>query len=215
MSIRITLADDHRMFREALRASLAAETDIEIIAEAGDGAQTLASLEQDVPDVLVLDIALPDSNGIDIARQAMARYPKLRIVALSGYADRLFVEEMIKTGARAYVVKSAGTDELLLAIRTVVNGHIFLSPEVTGSMLGQQESGGGSQVPPPLTVLSPREQAVLRLLAKGRRSPDIAGELGIAQATADVHRRNIKKKLGLSSIADLTRYAIREGLQTI
>jgi two-component system NarL family response regulator len=211
MTIRIILADDHRMFREALRHSLATEADIEIIAEAGNAAQTLESVGHDTPDVLLLDIALPDGNGIDVARQVLARHPKLHIVALSGYADRLFVEEMMKAGAHGYVVKSAGTDELLLAIRSVVKGHIFLSPEITGALIGRQDNGTASP-PPPLTVLTSREQSVLRLLAKGRRSNDTARELGISPATVDVHRRNIKRKLHISSIAELTRYAVREGL---
>ncbi|MDR3393874.1 MAG: response regulator transcription factor [Parasulfuritortus sp.] len=214
MTIQITLADDHRMFREALRHSLATETDIEIVAEAGNAAQTLESIERDTPDVLVLDIALPDGNGIDVARQALVRHPRLNVVALSGYADRLFVEEMMKAGARGYVVKSAGTDELLLAIRSVVKGHIFLSPEVTGALIGRPDNGAAPPAPP-LTVLTSREQSVLRLLAKGRRSNDTARELGISPATVDVHRRNIKRKLQISSIAELTRYAVREGLLSV
>ena len=209
-TIRIVLADDHRMFREALRAMLADEPDIVIVAEAGCAAETLSCLEQHRPDVLLLDIAMPDISGIEVAAQASVLYPALRIVALSGYAERLFVENMLQSGARAYVVKSAGRDELLLAIRSVMAGRVFLSPEVTGSMLDQRQSDdpvGTSGIP-----LAPRERAVLKLLAQGGRSADIARELGIKPSTVDTHRRNIKKKLRLSTIADLTRYAIREGL---
>jgi DNA-binding NarL/FixJ family response regulator len=209
-TIRIVLADDHRMFREALRSMLADEPGIEIVAEAGNAAETFDCLNRLRPDVLVLDIAMPDMNGIEVARQASEQYPQLRIVALSGYADRLFVENMLQAGALAYVVKSAGRDELLLAIRAAASGRHFLSPEVTGNMLGQRRPGESGT--PPLSSLAPRERAVLKLLAQGGRSTDIARELGIKTSTVDTHRRNIKKKLKLSSIADLTRYAIREGL---
>lgn len=213
MTIRIVLADDHRMFREALRTTLAADSGIEIVAEAGNAAETLACLPVHQPDVLVLDIALPDRSGIEVARAALSIQPGLRIVALSGYADRMFVEEMLQAGAGAYVVKSAGADELVLAIRAAMKGQIFLSPEITGGMLAR--SSPDAAVPPPLSVLGPRERAVLRLLAQGLRSAEIAADLGIAATTVDVHRRNIKRKLGIGSIAELTRYAVREGLAKV
>lgn len=212
MSTRIMMVDDHRMLCEALRAPLAAERDLEIVAEAGSGAEALDRLAQVRPDLLLLDIALPDMTGIDVARQALARQPGLRIVALSGYADKMFVDEMLKAGARAYVVKSAGTQELIFAIRAVLAGHVFLSPEITGAMLGQPDE---LRTPaPPLSALGRREQDVLRLLAQGMRSAEIGAALGILPATVDVHRSNIRKKLGLHSTAELTRYAIREGLLT-
>jgi len=205
MSIRVMLADDHRMFREALGSQLRAEPDIDIVAETSTGAETLALAAQVLPDVLVLDIALPDLNGIEVARQVAERHPDVRVVALSGYADRLYVQEMLKSGARAYVVKSGGLDELLSAIHAVCSGHSFLSPEVTDLMVQGNRAAGLSNAPP-LTVLTLREQEVLRLVASGRRSAEIA---------ADVHRRNIREKLRLGSTAELTRYAIREGLHSV
>lgn len=211
MTIRVILADDHRMFREALRVALDSEPDIEIVGEAGSAEQTLAVIEAIPADVVLLDIALPDQNGIELARRIAKAHPALRIVALSGYAERLFVEGMLEAGASAYVVKSAGADELLMAIRAAMKGQVFLSPDVTASVLGRR---GGSATPP-LSVLAPREKEVLRLLAKGLSSPAISGELKIATATVDVYRRNIKRKLGLASVAELTRYAVREGLLAI
>lgn len=211
MTIRIVLADDHRMFREALRGPLAAEEDMAVVAEASSGAESLEALERVQPDILVLDIGLPDMNGIEVARQVRKRYPQIGIVALSGYADRQFVEEMLKAGAQAYVVKSAGSDELVAAIRNVANGHCFLCAEVTRLMVGRIVTERNS-IAPPVTVLGRREQEILRLLAEGRRSAAIAAELGITAATVEVHRRNIKQKLGLRTTAELTRYAIREGL---
>ena len=210
MTIRIMMVDDHRMLCEALRAPLAAEGDLEIVAEAGSGAEALAQLAAVAPDLLLLDIALPDMTGSEVARQVLAQQPGLRIVALSGYADRMFVDEMLKAGARAYVVKSAGTQELVFAIRAVLAGHVFLSPEITAAMLGRQESAAPPAPAP--GVLGRRELEVLRLLAQGMRSAEIGATLGVLPATVDVHRSNIRKKLGLNSTAELTRYAIREGL---
>lgn len=208
MKIRVLLADDHRMFREALRLQLIGDHSIEIVAEAGSGTATLQAVAETTPDVVVLDIALPDGNGIETARDILARHPHTRIVALSGYSERMYVEEMLRAGARAYVVKSAGADELLRAIHAVHAGQVFLSPEVASSLIEQPPSGT-----PPATVLSRREREVLRLLASGLRSAEIAGELGISVATVEVHRRNLKQKLRLRTVAELTRYAIRAGLQ--
>jgi len=214
MNIRVMLADDHRMFREALCVPLAAEADIEVVAEASTGAEALTGVAKHLPDVLLLDIALPDIKGIDVARRITKRFPQVRIVALSGYSDRLFVEEMLKAGARAYVLKSSGADELISAIRAVMEGHNFLSPELTSAMVRRVHRDAAGDHAPHLATLGKREREVLCLLADGRRSADIATELGIATATVDVHRRNIKKKLKLFTTAELTRYAIREGLRS-
>lgn len=213
MTIRLMLADDHRMFREALRGPLAAEPDLDIVAEASTGAEVLEALTREVPDILILDIALADANGIEIARRLTRLHPQLRILALSGHADRIYVEEMLKAGARGYVVKSAGTDELIAAIRAVAAGHIFLSPEVTHLMVPRGITDIRPSVPPP-SILGRREREVLRLLAEGKRSAEIAACLGISNATAEVHRRNIKRKLGLHTTAELTRYAIRQGISS-
>lgn len=206
--ITIVLADDHKMFREALRLSLNGVSDILLVGEAGSGAETLAVVAATSPDVLVLDIALPDINGIEVAKELKRTSPGLGIVVLSGYADRMFVEEMLKAGATAYVVKSAGADELVAAIRSVAAGQRYMSSDALNSLT----QGLVGKDTPPRSVLSPREQQVLRLLAKGMRSVQIAQELGIAATTVEVHRRNIKEKLGLRSAVELTRYAIREGL---
>ena len=212
MKIRLMLADDHRMFREALRGSLTAETDMAIVAEASTGHEVLDNIDRAKPDVLILDIGLPDMNGVQVARRVLESHTAIRIVALSGYADRLFVNEMMKAGARAYVVKSAGTDDLIRAIRSVISGDIFLSPEITAGFVRLTNFSGDK---PPLSVLGAREQEVLALLACGMQSTEIAAKLGISTATVKSHRRNIKQKLNIASTAELTRYAIREGLQPV
>lgn len=211
MSTRIMMVDDHRMLCDALCAALAAAPDFSIITQVNNGQAALDRLAEDCPDVLLLDIALPDMTGIEVARLALARYPHLRIVALSGYADKAFVEEMLQAGARAYVVKSAGTQELIAAIRAVQAGHIFLSPEITAAMLGQPATPYTNFETSP-NILGRRELDVLRLVAQGLRSAEIAEKMDIQTGTVDVHRSNIKKKLGLKSTAEITRYAIRKGL---
>lgn len=211
MKIRVVLADDQRMFREVLKIWLTGEPDIEIIAETGSGADTLATLEQIVADVLVLDVEMGDITGIDIARKVTKLYPALRIIALSGHAERIYVEEMLKAGSQGYVAKSSGPGELVTAIRAVMAGQNYLSSEVMHTLIRRIQADERTATPPS-SVLGSREREILKLLAGGKGSADIASSLGIAEATVKTHRRNIKQKLGLFSTAELTRYAIREGL---
>ena len=210
MTIRVMLADDHRMFRETLRSSLAAERDIEVIGEAGTGSDTLAILGQESLDVLLLDIGLPDVSGIKLAQTIAKQHSAVSIIALSGYADRIYIESMLKAGAAGYVVKSAGTDELIAAIRAVAKGKNYLSSEATSVMVNHFHDD--RKQAPPSSVLGKREVEVLGLLASGKRSAQIAASLGIALGTVEVHRRNIKQKLGIFTVAGLTQYAIREQL---
>lgn len=212
MTLQIALADDHRMFREALRGMLMREVDLRITGETASIRETLDLLGKTPTDVLVLDIAFPDGNGIDLAQQVRRRYPKVAIVALTGHGERIFIEEMLKAGAHAYVVKSAGLDELLQALRAAAQGQTFLCASALDTLLGRSPTAPAADAPPPPSVLTPREQEVLALLARGRRSLDIARALDISSATVEVHRRNLKGKLGLRTTAELTRYAIRSGL---
>lgn len=212
MTIRLILADDHRMFRETLALLLQGEADLAVVGGASNGQELLALLDSGLhADVLVLDVGLPDLSGIELAKRISTAYPTISIVALSGYADRLFVEEMLKAGARAYVVKSAGADDLIRAIHNVRQGQVFLSPEIAGLLLPHQQLQASTDAPP-RSVLGKREVEILTCVANGQSSPAIAAALGITVATVTVHRRNIKSKLGLRSVAELTRYAIREGL---
>lgn len=213
MKTRVALGDDHRLFREALCSILAAEPDLEVVGQGSTGAEILDMVARTVPDVLLLDIALPDMNGIELARKCSKRHPEVKILAVTGYADKVFVEEMLKAGAQGYVVKSAGSDVLLKAIRAAEEGRKFLSTEAIQALV-QRLNLDQDTILPPLNVLAPREQEVLRLLAGGMRSIQIAKKLGISPATVDVHRRNIKRKLMVHTTAELTRYAVREGLIT-
>lgn len=213
MKTRIMMVDDHLMLCEALRSALVAEPDLDVVAVANTAEQALSMLEQAAPDLLLLDIGLPDMTGMDLARQVLAILPSIKIVALSGYTERMFVDEMLKVGVRAYVVKSAGTHELIMSIRAVLAGHVFLSPEITAAMIDHL-SDKRLLKQPTQNGLGQREIEVLSLVVRGMRSAEIAQKLHIQPGTVDVHRANIKKKLGVSSIAELTHFAIRHGLAT-
>lgn len=211
MSIRILLVDDHRMMREALRTMLERERDIEVVGEAGDG-RTALKLARELPlDVVIMDIGMPDLNGIDTTARLLARRPELKIIGLSAYLDRRFVIEMFQAGAHAYVTKLSAGTELTRAIRAVMANRSYVCPEVADAVIGNlhaPQKGDNSA----LACLGRREREVLQLLAEGKRSHEIAAALNIAVSTVEVHRRNIMRKLQLHSIADLTRFAIREGL---
>lgn len=194
------------MVREALGALLAREPDIQIIGEAADGREAVALALELRPDVMVLDISLPDMDGIEVARTLRLRAPEVKVLALSVHNDPHYVREMLKAGAAGYVDKSSALEELVRAIRLVMQGKLYLSPELTREALGPRFTGINN------ARLSQRERQVIALLANGKRSLQIAGELNISLATVEAHRRNIMRKLGLHSVADLTRYAIRHGL---
>lgn len=208
-AIRVLLADDHRILRDALRSVLSRESDLAIVGEAGSGLETLEQCRALKPDVVVLDIGLPELSGIEVAARLQGQPDAPRIVALSAHADKRFVAEMLRAGAAGYVTKSAAGTELVQAIRSVRAGRHYLCPDVADAMVSEVRSAAaGGDMP----RLGRREREVLRLVACGVRSADIAMQLHISVATVEVHRRNIMRKLGLHTVADMTRYAIREGL---
>ena len=202
------LVDDHYLLREALREKLAKEADIDIVGEAGDGPTALRLAAELQPDIVVLDIGLKEMSGVEIAARLTADHAAIRIVALSMHSDKRFVVEMLKAGAAGYVTKTAASTELLGAIRTVAAGQRYLGSEVAGALVDDMRGEGQTQ-------LGRREREVLRLLAEGLRTQDIADKLFISAGTVEVHRRNIMRKLDLHTIAELTKYAIREGITSL
>ncbi|HKC17477.1 MAG TPA: response regulator transcription factor [Steroidobacteraceae bacterium] len=212
---RIVLADDHPLIREAIGQLVRGAPEFELVGEAANGKECLARVQELKPDILVLDIAMPEMNGEQVARELHHRYPDLKIVALSGYTDRQFVRALIKSGATGYVVKSASGRELIQALRAVASGKGYLSPEVTGAVMRLWDEDGPDADPSNKAILGRRETEVLKLIAEGHRSAKIATQMGIAVATVEAHRRNILRKLNLHSAADLTRYALRHGLVTV
>ncbi len=210
--IRIMLVDDHTMVREALRTVLEQDNGMEVVAAVGDGETALRVAEELVPDVVVMDVALPGQSGIETTRRLLARHPRIRVLALSTYLDRRIVQQMLDVGASGYIAKSAAGAELKQGIRNVLAGRSCLCSEVAALVadgLRDQRSAGGQPAPSPL---SRREVQVATLLAEGKSAPEIAAELHIAPSTVDVHRRNLMRKLDLHNVVELTRYAMRTGL---
>ena len=207
--IRLLLADDHKVVREALRSVLEVEPDIEVVGEAGDGAAALQLVRALLPCVVVMDIVMPGIDGIEATRRIVAETPGVRVLALSTHFDRRIVAQMLEAGAIGYVVKSAGRAELLQGIRSVAAGKPYLCQEIASILIKSPNGGeaGGAE-----TRLGRREVEVLHLIVEGHTSAEIAVRLFIATGTVEVHRRNIMRKLNLHNIADLTKYAIRQGL---
>lgn len=211
MSIRVVLADDHKMIRTALRSMLERETDITVVGEAGDGAALLELVAQTAPDVAVVDVDMPGMDGIEATRSLLAQRPHLKITALSAYSDKRFVLEMLNAGAKGYLIKTSAADELPRAIRAIVRGQTYLCPEVAGTIVEATRSKTSLRGDTPAR-LGRREIEVLALVAEGKSSSAIAARMHIAPSTVEVHRRNIMRKLDLHTVAELTKYAIREGL---
>jgi two-component system NarL family response regulator len=212
MKIRILLVEDHHMVREALREVLTKVTDIEVVGEAGDGKGALEQASSLAPDVIVLDFRLPDLNGIEVATRLRASGSAAKIVVLSAFSERRFVTEMLSSGASGYVTKSAAGSELVRAIRAVAGGQGYFSPDIAATLVADVRDRATASTTAPLAR---REREVLRLIAEGVRSPEIATQLKISVATVEVHRRNIMRKLGLRTVVELTKHAIREGIVSL
>lgn len=210
-TLRILLADDHRLVRDALRLMLEAEPDIEVVAEASDGNEVLKLAQRFMPDLICMDIAMPGINGIEATERLRALCPQCRVIGLSAYADQRFILDMLRAGAVGYVTKADGGEELLRAIRAVCKQQTYLcaaaAAAVTGAIRAPGQKGRF-----PAGQLGARERQVLQLVAEGHTSASIARMLNIAPSTVEVHRRNLMRKLDLHTIADLTKYALACGL---
>jgi len=211
MNIRVMLVDDHKILREALKGVLEREHDLALVGEASDGAEALDLAKKLRPDIVLMDIGLPGIGGIEATRTLRADQPEIKVIALSTFSERRIVLQMLDAGASGYVVKSAGRDELLRAIRAVAHGRTYLCPD-SSAVLVESVRGKQASEQPPREQIGKREREVLQLLADGHTSPQIGERLHIATSTVEVHRRNIMRKLELHSIAELTKYAIRNGL---
>jgi len=212
MATRVLLADDHAIVCEGLRSLLQKEPDVEVVGTAGTGRDAVQMARKLAPDVAILDITMPDMNGIEAARQIRTQTPRTKVIALSMHADRRFAAEMLKAGAQGYLLKECAFEELLNAVRAVVAGHTYLSPRVSDVVVKDYVSEQSPEGVRRTTSLTSREREVLQLLAEGHSTKQISLLLHVSTSTVDTHRQHIMNKLGLHSIAGLTKYAIREGL---
>lgn len=212
MAIRVLLVDDHQLFRQGLRSMLANDAGIEVVGEAENGRSAVELARQLAPDVVVMDISMPDLNGIEATRQIAARAPQTRVLALSMHSDRRFVTGALAAGAAGYLLKDCAFEELCRAVHAVAKKQVYLSPAVAGEAVDAHVRGGEDAASPALRDLTSRQREILQLVAEGRATKQIAARLHISTKTVDTHRHEIMTKLGLHSIAELTKFAVREGL---
>ena len=215
MSTRIILADDHGIMREGLRALLEKQPGIEVIAEAENGRTTVELSRELKPDVVIIDIAMPDLNGIEATRQIVAESPGVKVIALSMHSDRKFVREMLSAGASGYMLKDSAFEELDKAISTVNDNKTYLSPGIADTVVKDYLGKIVTDNSAASIALTKREREVLQLFAEGKTTKQIASLLFVSIKTIETHRKQIMDKLGLNSIAELTKYAIREGLTSL
>ena len=215
MSIRIILADDHQLFREGLRSLLKDEADIKVVAEVADGHAAVQQTSELKPDVVIMDITMPGLNGIEATQRIASQIPDTKVIALSVHSDARFVEGMLKAGASGYLLKDCASDELIKAIRVVVSGHVYLSPAISDSVVQSFSPGTQAKARLSLDLLTPREREVLQLVVEGAPSKQIATKLNISTKTVDSHRHNIMETLNLHSVAELTKFAISQGLTSL
>ena len=212
MRIRVLLVDDHRLFRDGLRTLLEQEADLEVVGVAADGQSVLTQIGTCRPNVVLMDVSMPGLNGLEATRHLHADHPDVAVLMLSMHADHRFVVEALRAGALGYVPKDCEISELSAAIRAVFRGQLYLSPLLAGRIVRDYLAMMGDRADSAFSVLSAREREVLQMLAEGRSAKDIAGALGVSIKTVETHRKNIMDKLDIHSVAELTKYAIREGI---
>ncbi len=212
MTIRVLLADDHNIVREGLKSLLEKDPDIEVVAMADNGRTAVRLAGELKPDVAVLDIAMPEMNGIEATRRIYRDNPAIKVLTLSMHSARRFVTEALSAGAKGYLLKDCAAEELVRAIRTVAGDETYLSPKVAGLIVKDYLKHSPETTPSADSCLTNREREILQLIAEGESTKEIAFKLGVSIKTVETHRQQIMKKLNLHGVAELTRYAIREGL---
>lgn len=214
--IRILIADDHEMMREGLKSLFEKEAGMDVVGEASDGAQTVELALKSGVHVVIMDVSMPDLNGIDATRKILEENPNVKIVALSGHANKEYVREMLSCGASAYVLKKRAYEELVKAVKEVVNGKKYLSADIARGVVDDYvELSSSLSENPAFVVLTGREREVLQQLSEGRTTKETADSMGVSVKTVETHRRNIMEKLNIHSVAGLTKYAIREGITSV
>ncbi len=213
MPIKILLADDHQILREGLRKMIEKEQNMEVVGEAEDGRSTVKMAKKLVPDVVVMDITMPDLNGMDATRKIVSEAPGVKVLALSMHQDVKYISGMLEAGAMGYILKGCKFEELVTAIRSVANKNVYLSPKIADMVVKGYLGKGPKKFAQP--VISDREREVLQLLAEGNSVKETAYKLGVSAKTIETHRRHIMEKLQINNSSELVKYALREGLITL
>lgn len=215
MSIQILLVDDHSITREGLCVLLEKKPNFTVIKQAENGRAAVKLAKQHKPDVIVMDINMPDLNGIDATRQILAELPDVKIIALSMYSDRSYVKGMLQAGASGYLLKNCAFDELAKAIETVYNNQTYLSPRISEIVRKEFVKLMKSDDTSATELLTDREREVLQMIAEGYKTKEIADRIHVSVKTVEARRRQIMDKLNIDSVAGLTKFAIREGITSI
>lgn len=209
------MADDHEIVREGLRALIEKRTDMEVAGEANSGWEAVRLVRKLTPDLIIMDISMPDLNGIDATRQVLAESPKVRVVALSMHSDKRFVLGMLKSGARGYLLKESAFKELISAIEAVLADQFYLSPKIAGTVINDFVQSISARDISDSYLLTDGERAVLQLIAEGRVTREIAAQLNISVKTVEARRKKMMEKLKLNNLAELIKFAVREGITSI
>lgn len=215
MATRIVLADDHRIMREGLRACLGREKTMEVVGEAENGRQAVELALRLRPDVVIMDISMPDLNGFEATRQILKGSPRTKVVALSMHMEERHVSEMLRAGAAGYLKKDCGFGELVRAVRAVTQGQVYLCPNATGIVVQEHVAAAPGSSTSAFSRLAPREREVLQLMSEGKNTKAIALTLDLSVKTVETYRKRLMDKLKVYTVAELTRYAIREGISPL
>ena len=213
--IRVLLVDDHTIMREGLRLMLGQQPDLQVVDTAGDRRSALESVVSRKPDVIIMDIGLPDADGVELAAEILTRWEGIKVIILSAIADQEHLDRAMEAGVSGYLLKVNASEDLVRAIRTVNANEPYLSPEVSAVLLNGYKRLRDAQRTEGGAVLSERECQVLKLVSNGRNTKEIAAEIGVSTKTVDTHRARVMSKLGLQSVAELTKYAIRMGYTAV
>ena len=215
MSIRILLADDHQIFREGLASLLERQQDMGVIQQASDGLQAVRVSRDLKPDVVVMDLTMPGMNGIEATRLITNEVPGVKVLCLSVHGDTQFISAVLDAGASGYLLKDCAFEELVTAIHTVMGNQIYLSPGIAGTLVDDYKARRPESVPSAFSQLTEREREIVQLLAEGQTTKEIAERLCLSVKTVGTHREHLMAKLHVHSLAQLTKYAIREGLTSV
>ena len=210
-TLRIFLADDHVVLREGLRSLVNAQSDMIVVGEAGNGRAALQQVREIQPDVVIMDVSMPELNGIQVTERLKRAYEKIMVLILTAHDDSGYLRQLLEVGASGYVLKKAAADDLIKAIRVVSAGGVYLDPSLAGKVVGGYLGKRGFRSNPAGNEISEREAEVLRLVAWGYTNKEVAGYLGISVKTVETHKANLMQKLDLKSRVEIVRYALRQG----